>query len=124
MAAGALPPDQKHLVAGTPRLLDVLLDYLKAYEEADSAEDTNCPGMYGCVQMLLEVHRALFDVSEVNRAAVRGAASAIRFVLDHPVVMLKEMGLSTQTLAVRLLRLCKTRRHTRSLPHHDCVQRR
>eukprot|EP01045_Picozoa_sp_COSAG04_P029840 COSAG04_NODE_5005_length_1784_cov_1.227300_3_plen_94_part_00 len=90
-----------HLVAATPRLLDAFLDCLKAYEAAPSAEDANVMAVYGALAGLYGVGPALFEFSELNRAAVRDAASSIRFALDHPLTLVKEFSVTTNMIAVR-----------------------
>ena len=44
--AMVLPTEHMHLLAATPRLLDVLLDGLKAYEAAGSAEDATVGSVF------------------------------------------------------------------------------
>ena len=94
-----------HLIASTPGLLDVFLDFLKAFEAAGSAEDANPLSVFGGVSGLLQVHKALFELGEVNRAAVRGAASGLRFALDHPLGICEDWGINTGVPAVRFAAL-------------------
>ena len=92
--------EHKHLLAATPRFLDVLLDCLKAYEAAGSTEDTNIVAVYWLLSALYGAQPALFAFSDINRAAVRGASS-IRFVLDNPLDLIKQVGITTSMMAVR-----------------------
>ena len=94
-----------HLAAATPRLLDVFLDFLKAFEAAGSPEDANPFSVLGGVSGLLQVHKPLFELGEVNRAAVRGAASGLRFALDHPLGICEDWGINTGVPAVRFAAL-------------------
>ena len=94
-------PEHKHLLANTPRLLDVLLDSLKAYEAAGSADDANVPAVFHTIMALYAVQPALFAFSDVNRLALRGAASSIRFAIDHPLDLAKEIGATTNMISVR-----------------------
>jgi hypothetical protein len=98
--ATGLSSEHKHLLAATPRLLDVLLDGMKAYETAGSAEDMNIPAVYWLVQALYGVQPALFAFSGANCTAVR-SASSIQFLLDNPLDLIKEFGVTTNMIAVR-----------------------
>ena len=99
-----LAPEDRHLVA-TPQLLDVFLDGLKAFEAAGSAEveHANITSVYVLLLGLYLLLPALFAVSDVNRVAVRGVASSIRFVLDHPLPWATEFSATTNMVAVRII---------------------
>ena len=92
--------EQRRSLAATPRLLDVFLDLLKAYESAGPV-GASVTALYTGIAALFEMHEALFEFSQINRTAVRGAASGIRYVLDHPLVWDKANGWSTTQGAVR-----------------------
>ena len=73
--AMATKPEHKHLVIATPRLLDVLLDGLKAYEATGSAESrVTVPAVFWGIVALYNLLPALFSFSDVNRTAVRGVS--------------------------------------------------
>eukprot|EP01045_Picozoa_sp_COSAG04_P004170 COSAG04_NODE_177_length_21403_cov_37.154807_11_plen_615_part_00 len=91
--ANYLAAEHEHLVAATPRLLDAFLDGLKAYEAAGSTEDANVMAVWGTIISL----RAF---GGVNRTAVRGVASSIRFALDHNLMVWKKYSLNTNLPAV------------------------
>jgi hypothetical protein len=98
-----LAAEDMHLVAATPQMLDVLLEGLKVYEEASSAEDVhsfNAVWLTGCLYGTFEVLDAGEGrVRDQARTAVRGAASGIRYLFDHPLIVAKDLGLSTSTFA-------------------------
>lgn len=94
-------PEHQQLAVVTPRLLDILLGLLKAYEAQNSPQDADVTAvMYGtgCLAMIVKV---FFEFSDVNRIAVRSVASSIRYVLDHPLTQSKELGLSSNMIGVR-----------------------
>lgn len=100
---GFLLEEHVHLLAATPRLLGVFLDGLPAFEAAAAPEDANAQAVNGIGTGLYMYHAALFELSSVNRAAVRGAASGIRYILDNPVPCAGHIHISTSTWTVRLL---------------------
>ena len=95
-----LDTEQKRSLAATPRLLDVFLDLLKAYESAGPV-GANVMSVYVGTLAFFEMCGALFEFSQINKTAVRGVASQIRYLLDHPLVMTKAKAWSTTQAAVR-----------------------
>ena len=95
-----VPREHMHLVAATPRLLDVFLDVLGAYETVDPG-DANIISIFCGAFGLFEIHEALFEFSQINQTAVRSASSQIRYVLDHPVGFSTTHGWTTNVAAVR-----------------------
>lgn len=98
--AVSCPPEHLHLVAATPRLLDVFLDVLKSYEAAGPRDADHTAVVY-TTAALASCCDPLFAFSEVNRTAVRGAASSIRFLLGNPLASLTDIGMTTASLGVR-----------------------
>lgn len=99
--ASALASEHKPLMAATPRLLDVFLDVIAAYESSANVDDANANTVTWGILGLYELHEALVDHSSANRTAVREAASGIRYTLDHPLVCMKDIGAGTSMAAVR-----------------------
>eukprot|EP01043_Picozoa_sp_COSAG02_P046877 COSAG02_NODE_4431_length_5366_cov_9.496298_2_plen_363_part_00 len=91
----------KQTVAATPGLLDVLLDLLHANEQANDPADSNLLAVIAALYGLGNAREAFIQISASNETAIRGAASGIRFVLDHPQPFIKEVGISTNASAVR-----------------------
>lgn len=100
-AGALLPPEHMHLIAATPGLLDVFLDGLKAFEAAAAPKDANHTAVMGIATGLYNKHLYFFEFGKVNRTAVRGAASSIRYVLDNPLPWLEDMHCNTNTWTVR-----------------------
>eukprot|EP01052_Picozoa_sp_SAG31_P008660 SAG31_NODE_441_length_15661_cov_17.905423_3_plen_286_part_00 len=100
--AGFLAGENMHLIASAPRLLDVYLSGLQAYKSADKRDPVSVTAVVGIVAGLYELVDALFH-NEANKAAIRGSASSIRFVLDNPLVLGKDIGFTTNMAAVRML---------------------
>jgi hypothetical protein len=94
--------EHKHLLVATPGLLDVLLDGLKAYEQAEDEEDVAITPVFSGIVALYNALPAFFASSDLNRTAMRGAASSIRFALDNPLSMIKELGMTTNMIATFL----------------------
>ena len=95
-----LDSEQRRPLAATPRLLDVFLDLLKAYESAGPV-GANITAVYAGIAALFDMHEALFEFSQINKTAVRGAASGIRYALDHPLAWSKAEGWTMTQAAVR-----------------------
>ena len=100
--AFGLATEHKHLLAATPGLMDVFMDALKEYEKVGPAE-ANVLAVWGAAAGLCELIGAFFAFGEVNRTVVRGAASSIRFLLDNPLVWVKDFGGTTNMCAVRAI---------------------
>ena len=99
-----LAEEHMHLAAATPRLLDALLDVLKAHESSE-VDDANVASVMFGTLVLYQVHESLFAHSEINRTAVRASASSIRFALDHPLDWYKALGFTSNAAAVRTVKL-------------------
>eukprot|EP01043_Picozoa_sp_COSAG02_P061294 COSAG02_NODE_8208_length_2658_cov_2.339586_1_plen_578_part_00 len=97
-----IPPlDKKRLILSTPKILDVSLDAIRAFEEANNLDDSNVTAVFVFFFGLYGAHPTFCEESERNRAAVRQAASSLRFALDNPLDWIKELGNSTSFMTVR-----------------------
>jgi hypothetical protein len=96
------PSEHYHLITAVPGLLDLFLNGLRAFEAADAPNDANHIAIFGLATGLMNTHAHFFEgeVGQVNRAAVRAAASTMRYVLDHPLVWMSEFGCNSNTWIV------------------------
>ena len=73
---------------------------LQAYETVGPA-DANAATVIAAIGALYEALSPLLALDDGgNLAVVRGAASSVRFVLDHPLVWIREIGITTTIAAV------------------------
>lgn len=93
------PIDMKYLILGTPAILDVFLDAIQAFEDANNLQDSNITAAFVFFFGLHGAHQIFCE--DRHRAAVRRAASPIRFALDNPLDWIKELGNSTSFMTVR-----------------------
>jgi hypothetical protein len=92
-ALGVIRGPGTQMFATTSGLLEVLLVVLNSYETMQSPEKAARFAVYYAVSCLSAGH--FFTSSESAADALRGAATSIRFVLDRPIVVSEEQGLST-----------------------------
>ena len=95
----SLAAEHRVLVAAEPGLMAVCLEALQAYETVGPA-DANAATVIAAIGALYEALSPLLALGGGNLAVVRGAASSVRFVLDHPLVWIREIGITTTIAAV------------------------
>mgnify|MGYP006901804028 CR=1 FL=1 len=89
------------LAAEAPKIIDFLVDVLRAYEAMESPSSASVCGVYHST-LLLSTLLDYIPSTEAGSAIemLRDEASALRFVLDNPVTALTQMGLTTNLTMV------------------------
>jgi hypothetical protein len=90
------------LAAETPGITEFLVDVLRAYEAMESPSTASVSGVYHST-LLFSTLLDYLPSAETGGAieTLRGEASALRFLLDNPVVYLRDMSLTTNLTMVR-----------------------
>ena len=96
-----LPTEHRPEALGIPGLVDTMLEALRAYELLSDESDANAVAVWNSANALGSLSNIMGEEmrrDEATAQALRNAAPAIRYLLDHPVSMMGNDSSSTPAL--------------------------